>query len=82
MTALTRTKRLFVSRAMTSARLVLPQTGRAVKQQAAEAVAGDQPRQQVALLQDVFLADDFAKGLRPHPAPPAAGGRPASRAAT
>ena len=40
---------------------------RAVEEQAAEAVAGNQPGQQVTRLQDVLLPDDLAERPGPHP---------------
>ena len=45
----------------------LAAAGRPVEQQAAKAVAGDEPGQQIAFLQDVLLPDDLPEPLRAHP---------------
>jgi hypothetical protein len=44
----------------------LAATGRSVKQERAEAILRDEPREQAVGLEDVFLPDDFGETARPH----------------
>ena len=66
-TALSCWKWLRLSWASSRARVVLPRARRAVEDHRAQAVGRQQPAQQLALAEEMLLADELVQRGRPHP---------------